>query len=525
MEGRPRYNEERPDDDNDSETSADKRKKRKLRLPSLSSYLERPDADKSDAEKATEPSGWSDRYERIRNRKDTQPLLPEVQSLDIEAGADSDEEKEKEKEDNTDAEIPAVPEPVEYYETWSPAAVETIVGTTDPGAEDAKSEAAARVSDDDESEDIAPVARPLTESVPGTTESADEISPQRSSEAIPSQRPEGALAESGLPEPEQNLEQDLEQAAEQQPDGSAEQGPVPEPESIDAILRRHAPEIPERSTDGPTSPGEDEPEDGDQPPINPASPITLEGSEPSSITNNYIRNETKVYNESRNTGLHLLNYALARRRDTRDRNAANKKIDAVNERVDLLEEARKRQEAEIAMFEKQRREAAKTPKPETVFDRNKEVNRQNVAEKTIFDSHWNPNTIARESVVMTEQEVAPTPEMHPNTWEVANEQARAIVSERVYEQRHEAQDFTGQAASQSQGNSNAQAVPTGPSATLDRGDRADGQQSYADFAALDQRGPAKTTRKSDYTEAAVIGAWGAVVGIIVFIIFYMLTRG
>jgi hypothetical protein len=49
------------------------------------------------------------------------------------------------------------------------------------------------------------------------------------------------------------------------------------------------------------------------------------------------------------------------------------------------------------------------------------------------------------------------------------------------------------------------------------------QQSYADYAALDHQDESVSSTSS-YREAALTGAWGAVVGIIIFIILYMLTR-
>jgi hypothetical protein len=504
MEGRPFNYQERPDDDNEA-TSDSKSKKRKVKSIRLSSYFERSDS----SEDGQGESGTRFRFERIlkRNGKDTKPLLTEIQPVTRpEQDNPSEETLVALAANRGDDRLPTTP----LSET-----LQTPNGEEPPVAPDMRN---AEVEDEAE-EDTSSVTTPTPPYGPRSVHS------ERSEGSADEEPP---LAEaSSVERAERNSPVDPADNTPEAPptDNSSEaalpdeDGPVAEPESVETILRRRMPERRGGDSgggrdDGDAEIGPDEP--GEEPPIEVlAGGGAGDGGHETIVNNNYARYETHIYNENRNAGLHLLNYALARRRDTRDRKAANKKFARVDQHLEELREAQDRVVSEKAMFEKQQREQLQKIRSEIVFDRHNSVTKPIVAEKTIFESPRSLDTKLSELSNPTEQGASYQPEVGATSYVPSPEQATAITSERLYERRHEVKDIP------------AEGMQSGSAGALGQFASASSsvQQSYTNLPKPKNQTTTNDDRSANYREAAITGAWGAVVGIIVFIIFYMLTRG
>lgn len=500
MEGRPR-SQEHPEDDDSTESSSSTRK-RKFRPIGLNNYLERAVLKDDAGERATKP--WFPRFERIKKHEDVKSILPSVEPVLARerAEAKTDKEDEDEEDEDTDTEtthdqLPAVEaNPTsDYYETWSPDVIEAITSESDSSSEE---------SDENDENEEAPEA---LQRVPSFTNFA-ELRPSESThterDAQPTQDLESEL--DGSLEDEdfvaENDEIELDEHSPINPEENKQlpqqELPVTEPESIDSILRRRAREQATADVDN-TS-------------------IATGGE--TIIHNNITNNETNIYNENRNTGLHLLNYALARRRDTRDRKAAGREFKRVDSRIDQL--------TKKTELEKQQQRSADSVEMHTVFERPKVSEVHNVEKYTTLINEKNITTNAEQvSTKITnkfEQQsdrAALTPEQLLQQVAEAVERQDGIQSEAVFESRHEIKDVaspisTGQSIALSDNASSAGQAPV-PSLPI-------AQQNYAMSAKPSDDSHADSKSSATHQELIMTGAWGVVVGIIVFIIFYVLTR-
>lgn len=497
MEGRPR-SQEHPEDDDSTESRSSTRK-RKFRPIGLNNYLERAVLKDDAGERASKP--WFPRFERIKKHEDVKSILPSVEPVLARerAEAKTDKEDEDEEDEDTDTEtthdqLPAVEvSPTsDYYETWSPEDIEAITSESDSTSEQSdeneeNEEALQRVPSFTNFAELRPSESTHTErDAQPTQELESELDGSFEDEDFVAENDEIELDEHSPINPEEN---------EQSPQ---QELPVTEPESIDSILRRRAREQATADTDNSG---------------------TATGGE-TIIHNNITNNETNIYNENRNTGLHLLNYALARRRDTRDRKAAGREFKRVDSRIDQL--------AKKTELEKQQNRSAGSVEMHTVFERPKLLENHNVANYTTLINEKNITTNAEQvSTKITNkfeqqsERAALTPEQLLQQVAEAVERQDGIQSEAVFESRHEIKDVaspisTGQSIALSDNASSSGQVPV-PSLPI-------AQQNYA--MPVNPSGDSHSDSKSStpHQELIMTGAWGVVVGIIVFIIFYVLTR-
>lgn len=493
MEGRPRFDQEQPaEDDNDDSKESSKKKRTKARSFSLSGFVERSRVGES--EETDRPEGRSilSRYERIRNRKDARPLIAEVQPIEVQA----------------ESKIDIAPsDEVENHDLLSEEELEAIVIDHNPDTE--LETAAHELSAED----------PLDSQLPVVIESAEEERPVwppvpaiETVEIVPelSEAQDTGDAETSYEQSTETLLVRPEASKEERATGLPDTVPVSaEPESIEAILNRR---LVERDD---TTEIEIETVEAE---------LGTVGENVVINNNNFTRNETNIYNENRNTGLHLLNYALARRRDARDRSSANKQFKKVDTRIEELAKRQKEMEYEKSLLEKQQERTKSLPEVMTVFDRNKVIEKNIVDQKTTRKHEKDSNVSVK--ILETKNILSPTPDSESSPQRVVERvhtspEVRGIVSERVYEQRHEIKDQGQAPAVSAVPFTNQQAQYSDPAASQPV------QQSYTSSGHPVQRplSSQKSEGKTvDYKEAAVTGAWGAIVGTVVFILLYILTR-
>ncbi len=544
MEGRPRFDQEQPSVDADDSKESPK-KKRKARNFSLGSLVERPKtADTETSERGNEkPESRSllARYERIRNRKDVRPLMGEVQpveerpqSLETLVGSSREEEP---KAHDTDRTTEKLDKELSHYDMSEVSSVDALHEPVDEAAPGQEVEPGA---------DEAQLVPDRYEWRPLIIES-DENDSQPSAEAavlpshdVTAEYPVGAVSagdheqeegshtiENDLLGPEASeAREDGDAAAETSPEASADTGerpsevpipPIAEPESIETILRRRAADM----EDGPGGPSSSDHEDIDD---HNYDPTTV-------INHNHTHNETNIYNENKNLGLHLLNYALARRRDSRDRNVVNKQFKKVDAKFEEMSMRQKVLEREKELLEKHRKEQERASEMMTVFDRSRSIEKSNV-DRTTTDKTEN-NTELRAESLETKMAFQRSPESELSSKSMAaagverftaSPESKGIVSEKVFEQRHEIKDQGQAPAVSTLAYGTQQQVLQQPQQLLGA-DPA--QQMYTNSHQPDsgQILPTQEENKTvNYKEAAATGAWGAIVGTIVFILLYVLTR-
>lgn len=512
MEGRPRFDQEQPNEDDDSKESS--KKKRKARSFSLGSFVERTKVGEGEDSERPEGRSLLARYERIRNRKDARPLIGEVQAVEDEKPKEDKEANNEQQSDQTNS--VELPIETDRHDTVSEESV--LSGEEESGETSSLEEEPDATTDSTPREDTSREWVPI---VADTHEDDDPVDRPKSTkegpviDSVPTEetRPE---ATSDIEDIEHGPATDeLEPTESDSPAEESIEGtppaPVPEPESIEAILRRRAAEM----------------DDSVEPEVEPLEDTRGVG-ETTVVNHNYTNNETYVYNENPNVGLHLLNYALARRRDTRDRKAANKQFKEVRTKIEDLADRQKELEREKELLEKHRNEQQKTAEMMTVFDRSKSIEKSNVDKKATIESAKNTKPIAEtlqtksvlDSPLRPEYSAAPAVESHVERYAPSPE-SRGIVSEKIFEQRHEIKD-QGQAPTVSTVAYGAQ--NQGPA---QQSFQPPVQQSYTNSHQVVDQSLTQQDRDNktvNYREAAVTGAWGAIVGTIVFILLYVLTR-
>ncbi len=490
MEGRPR-SEERPDDSDDDSKETGKKSKRRAIARGIGAYLERPTANE-EADKS-----WRSRFDRINQRRDARSLLSDLEPVSTTERKDSKVEKEDDEQDDNKADLESLPiaetPTPDYYETWSPQAVEAI--TAEP------TEFVPDISDDQnehqEQQDESPVyrqksfsdyteLRPTINTNTGATtlEQVAKDPVETASELESPLVPLEVTEQLPPAEPTELSQEDIQESAEEA------EPQITEAESIDAILRRRMENHVEETSQ---QRGE-------------------------TIVNNTTTNhETHNHNENRNAGLHLLNYALARRRDTRDRKAAQGEIKRVNKRIDNL--------TKKTELEKQQYIVPTDKEVHTVFERTKVLEKQPVVnkttekqEKTIVNVPESLSTKLYNKQEQAKEAPVQTPEQLLRQVVEAVERKDGIQSEAVFESRHEIKDVPMPAATQYGGVDTNQ-----PISWVDAG-QVTAQQSYTTDTTVTPEETVANRTTSEYKEVAAIGAWGAIVGAIVFVIFYMLTR-
>jgi len=494
MEGRPR-DQERPEEPEDDGSDSSKKKKRRFRPP-LSSYLDKP---KDGTEE--ESRSWWPKYERINRKKDARPLIPELNPVEEVSDApeadqsvqenfseesrletESPQDFDTHEEDNAGRE--PVPEANVPHEAEHKKDTDQFELPTIPERQEDAQEAHDTPLDstlDSEKDDT---------TVDSNTESEQPSEFNESTTANQFDEEDSDSVEdlADDPELEPGLDPDLEQTLHE------EAASTPDPESVEEILHRNRRE---RYAAIPVEP-----------------PEVSRGT----VINNFNTNETHNHYTNPNTGLHLLNYALARRRDSRDRHEANKKFQATNTRIDTLEQRLNQEKVSNELLKKQQKELQNNRIMETVFDRNKDIkinpvdkNATAEIEKTMFESprsmHTNIGSLDRNRNPAIQN------------YDIAPEQRNAIVSEALYERQHEVKDISS--LSQTSG---GQAMGTQDSVTTQVPHLA-AQRNYTNKSEPIDLSKIPKTQNLGVKDAVVTGTWGAVVGLILFIIFYMLTRG
>lgn len=248
-----------------------------------------------------------------------------------------------------------------------------------------------------------------------------------------------------------------------------------------------------------------------------------------------VVHETTHNYSNANTGLHLLNYALARRRDNKNMAATGKEFKRVDKELDEVRQkiAVPPQETKI---NKQRIEAPPVVAAENRRPVVQEVQRREITndvERATLNTVTNvekPKIIEQkpvfidnrrqESAIINQRFEAP---QKPEAQEVfmqkvaeTVEAGSSIGSEFAFERRHEVKDDQGQGR------------VTGQSMGADGGSYSG--QSVQNSYSQPQNSKSnvspekKPSQGNDYRQAATSGAWGAVVGVIMFVIFYILTN-
>ncbi len=477
MEERPKFSQEQPEDDS-HESTIDDRRSRVSRWKGSEGYwarllgeppkeVEKPkekskekdeddkeeddddDSTPTNVEKSTgkETSGWIGRYDRFKKLFSRNMLVVEDKSELVE-GTES-----------TSLPVVEVPEPVastEREENWPPTAPDTEVASTPELPTEIEADAPLERIEDIKPEPVEPffdatTLRPYVER--GQTEDAHEV-----------------------------VQSDQ---------------PVPEPESIEAILRRRQNEEVYRSSE----------------PMAEASRSEVIVSEP----------KAEVYNDKHvNTGLHLLNYGLALRRDKRNQAINKHEFKRVDKDIEELKQ--KSIDSENTMLKQQQKieysEPVKSSEsvPEAIAQR---VNIDRIVEKTTNineQSTKHSELIERRLREITEKTKPETAlESHEAFMQKvaeAVESQSSIKSEMAYERRHEVKDNQG--------------IPVGAqnlgieSSELNNYDSV--QNIYTPEIINDKltKIPQMTDQKA-YKQAVASGAMGAAVGIIIFVAFYILT--
>lgn len=514
MEGSPRSQEHSGDDDDSKESpTTNKKRQRNLGL-GLRNSIDRSYA-LSVSEEDRGGRTWWPSFERINQRRDAKLIIPDLEPVNEETRKKSNTEiEEDDDEDEKVATVASIakeaPEAVttgDYYETWSPEAVRDIaadqsdieesvdtsshVETEERETEDQPGIPVALVSDQ---ASLRPAIEYVTDEI---MEGAESSSEERYNEVLGN--------ESGVVEIEIDTGYDNEEVyaqAEPRNDAETEEPPRDGAESMDAILRRRSRELPL-----------DDVEIGGG---------TLE-TEPEVVFNNTTNNyETNNYYENRNTGLHLLNYALARRRDTRDRNAAQKEFSRVDERINKLEQK--------SMQEIQRTDTSKDTVTYTVFERSKANLDRNVVAKATkvvenlaVDGQLDLSK-KLEELQKKQIELGRSSEQVLQQAIEAVESQDGIQSEAVFESRHELKDVPVSRRTQGVVQQDSVAILASVRAVDTNAIR----EGYVSPTIVDPLSQIQDNKVGDTNvalkEMVTIGVWGVLVGIFVFVIFYMLTR-
>lgn len=481
MEERPRFGQEQPDDDEEVSTSSSPRRIRSWK--GSEGYWSRllGEADSSRSEKANETEdedeeeddddtttkGWVKRYKKLK-KSFSRSLL--------DVGVSSSEQPQAQ----IHSESVEPTDTVDYYETWSPTAVDNIIESAVPPVENTN----------DTLNETLVVSHEATEQA-----QAPEIDTIEPAEA-----------------PEPNMPELVAAAAE----------PVAEPESIETILQRR--NIQNRL----------DRDDHDNQEVGGY-------TQPAKEVLHTAQNKPEVVQKpAANVGLHLLNYALALRRDNKNKASAAKEFKRVDQDMDKIRQTQKAAKdiypgniQEIPLFKTQQVPRAEKHIDNTQVNVKQEVQsvkNANIVEKTtnIYEKQsFEP--IKTESIVRnieqpTRQEIhQPTPERSLQDQEQfmqkvveAVERKPSIESELAFERRHEVKDIQNdQPTEAKQGNMAYDGQPVGS-----------GYNSYSQVTPEKLSQPTTSKTKSDdYKQAAISGAWGAAVGVIVFIAFYILTNG
>lgn len=480
MEERPRFGQEQPDDDEEVNSSSSPR-----RIPSWKGNekfwsrwmpeeagTEQSEKTRENDDEEEEDDDDDDRTIKgilKRRRKPKKRLSGSL--LDV-AVSNPYQQQEQLNSENI--------EPIGYYETWSPTAVDNIIESAVPPVENTN----------DTLNETLEVSHEITEQV-----QVPEINASETAEA-----------------PEPSTPELVTVAVE----------PVAEPESIETILQRR--NIQNRL-------------DRDDHDNQEVGGYTLPAKEALPAAQN---KPEVVQKPVANVGLHLLNYALALRRDNKNKASAAKEFKRVDQDIDKILQAQKvakdtypGNKPEIPLFKTQQVSQAEKHIDNTRLNVKQEiqsVKNANIVEKTtnIYEKQsFEPiksESILRNVEQPTKQEMhQPTAERSLQEQEQfmqkvveAVERKPTIESEFAFERRHEVMDSQDDNSSaQKQGNI---AYTEQPVST--------GYNSYSQGSQGVLRPNSTSEKKSDeYKQAALSGAWGAVVGVVVFIAFYILTNG
>lgn len=529
MEGRPRYNEERADDTDELDDATSSKKKRRKVVSGLSRVVQRTEVASSDS--------WTGRFEKIRDRK-LRPIIPEVEPVKDEK--DGNEKKNETK--HQDQEEPAVEDVLEdatqvtedgtIEHSGNVAGVEFSdepIDTSETNQDEESAQAPEQLSSESEvvkseemfddedasiekpghaNEPILPVwpvvevgrvaesrARnrvdisetPRLESLIDNQETAD-----------PVEEPVSLEVDSAIPvEPGHEYQIPIETDSRPVEQRLVEEEDVASlSESLEDILRRQpvAREYEERGN------GESQPDY-----VSSAPGETVE-----------MHNNTNP-----NVGLHLLNYALAKRRDSRNMQRVNKKIEHSNTRIQHLEEQKRAQNELSTMYEKQQVKSSNKSKERTIFNRSTDIATRDVEKNTSIKTEQ--TLIDRSALAENSRQAILA---HQRTLESL--QNTVITSEKLYEQRHEAKDNILPSSSgtttlidDSSDSSTAGNYTGGHSAEKTA------TRSIAGSTARDPdptQPSAWSDRSTEAKQLVVTSVMGVVAGIIAFLIIYLFTR-
>jgi hypothetical protein len=320
--------------------------------------------------------------------------------------------------------------------------------------------------------------------------------------------------------------------------------PEEETESLHAILQRH-----------PASPP------GGRPPLGPAEAAgavppsgdevmdmySRSGTSPNVTVNNYEEN----YYTTRNGGLvalDILNYGLSKRRDNKIERASKKRDEELKrigerQRIELQRQLDQKdsQQQQIhertAVLEKNlsdrlprvRHANSQARGPETLPAQVSKSVVENITTKNVETTSKNHSNsgeqLSARRYPTTEKKVVAAPDVAlPSAETILHRVEEAadknIAIESDYERRHERkgnQDFYVEEASQQTGT-----MPSGRGGYAHGSQAANQENSTAGAASSSAE---SESGKDNYREVVTSGAWGVVVGIAIFIVFYILTRG
>lgn len=495
MEGRPRFGQEQPDD-SDSKESNSKKKRRDRAALGLGRYIDRTVAGDS----ATERSGgsWlSPLYERVARKKDARILLPPVESVaDTADKPDTDDSRpESTTVDASEAhaaegELPTVIDSPEDGTNGDHEVLE------DFGSEVLESMSEQQPEDDARLDDlpiipawpvlerpVAPTAGDRHHGVPNIelfdsrVDNEDDAPLMDGSETVP-----------------------VDDEVVTQPEAEA-QTPNQEPESLEEILRRRTMQGPAETIHG------DEPETVARRTAN--APV---GSE-RTVENHYYTNP--------NTGLHLLNYALARRRDSHNRKDANNKIAQSNRRISDLETAQKEQDSVIELLTKQQKEQNKVPNSATVFERGQDVNPSKVVNATmnpevLFERHHTETVDTKNADLGSGIEAKTNEYARGSRLDILPAiEAPDTYSEMQFDRRHEVMDAPGETATRPLQQDDGHGVDNAVMSTEAQSRIVPDDASRSGLYNKDG---------GDMKDMVVTSAWGVIAGILVFIAIYITTH-
>ncbi len=496
MEGRPRYGQEQPDE-SDSKESNSKKKRRDRAALGLGRYIDR--AVSGDRSTERDGSSWlSPLYERVARKKDARILLPPVESVDDgDARAIKEEKKEELASLETsdaqthDGELPTV---VESEETNNENKHDVLEGIDEVGHE--PEFAAERSVEDDRDRDDMPVipAWPVIERPVAPT--AHDIHHEVSSDTLFTS--EHTTEVDLSPESSSEEPQAVELKSEPEQIDDEPQLLNQEPESVEEILRRRTQQNPIEH-------------------VEPAGSVRAE-TNPTMTSERTIENH---YYSNPNNGLHLLNYALARRRDSRNRKEANKNIAQSNKRISELESTQKEQKSNLELLSKQQKNEIKHPQSKMVFERIKDTDPTKVVNATmnpevLFDRHNATQVDTNDGVAQTKFEVEQKPNSIGNRFEMLPAlESPDTYSELEFDRKHEIMDVPGDSSSQTRQQTTGQYFDTVGMSPVSQGRVAPDDAS---------RSGLYSKEGGDMKEMITTGAWGVVAGILVFIVIYVVTR-